>query len=121
MRHEPDPFYNGPLARYLASRVEAICDYQAIADMRLSKGVVTIDPAEHLLRIRPGLDLRQFHYILARATLRITHGEQCAPEFNGPRPKLAVADLLPPTPKPLPPGHDIMNCPECRSRFRIEG
>lgn len=116
-----DPLYTGPTARFLADRVTGICGYRVDVDLRLHRDVVQLDHDEGIIRIRPGLPLAQYHYILARARLRITHGPEAVPEFGSPRTRLSSAGANISVPRPAATVHDMMVCPQCQARMGTGG
>jgi hypothetical protein len=89
-----DPGYTSAVARYIRDAVYDRIRYDVIPDPTLTDRVLEINHREHVINVRPGMDLRRFHCAIDRAVLFVVGGIAWAPEFIV-RPQLSLVRELP--------------------------
>lgn len=116
-----DPTYLSVPARYIAEVTSAITHHHVAVEHALTRAPLAIDHDHEIIRVKSGMSLPQFQWVLARATLRILFGEEWAPEFksrNGhghANPRPPRLSLVPRQRSEPGPTHTCVDCEACRA------
>jgi len=88
-----DPHYVTAPAVFLKHTTMMLTGYMVVIDHALRRGVMKIDHDLKVIRVRTGLGLDNYNWLLWRATVRLLWGKEWAPEFIE-RPKRPALRLV---------------------------